>query len=186
MCVAGLNVSTQPCHHRWYELVRPCSTNSNLSNCAARLKLEGWERRTETCPWCDEGAEQVSGATHRLFGSLSNPSSTPSSPTSQEFWGRGRSGSGGTMPSLSRHNSAMSMESERGQKHRDMNERLSLYLTMSPHEVLPSAKKNYPSPIVLPVDADQTSEVCSARNATGLLRKRWRKSIRYSMGIFKN
>jgi len=90
------------------------------------------------------------------------------------------------MPSLSRHSSAMSVESERGQKHRDMNERLSLYLTMSPHEVLPSAKKNYPSPIVLPINENQTTDVCHTKNATGLLRKRWRKSIRYSMGVFKN
>ncbi|RMY36804.1 hypothetical protein D0866_03688 [Hortaea werneckii] len=53
------------------------------------------------------------------------------------------------------------MESERGQKHRDMNERLSLYLTMSPHEVLPSAKKNYPSPIVLPVDRQECNRTAT-------------------------
>lgn len=34
---------------------------------------------------------------------------------------------------------------ERSQRNRDMNDRLMLYLSSDPHEVLPSARKNYPT-----------------------------------------
>lgn len=188
MCVAGLNVSTQPCSHRWYQLLRACDPEKNLANCPERLRLEGWETRYETCPWCNDSEKDVHISTHRLFGSTSSTSSTTISPTSPELMGAARthrSGSGGTLSSLSRHSSCTSVESERGQRHRDMNERLNLYLTMSPHEVLPSARKNYPTYTSSPVDESSTSDAASMRSATGLFGKGWKKSVRFSKGMLR-
>jgi hypothetical protein len=81
MCVAGLNVSTQPCRHRWYELLRACSDQHSLANCPSKLQLEGWETRKATCPWCDSsgGEDFVADTTHRLFGSTSSASGSASS-----------------------------------------------------------------------------------------------------------
>ncbi|KXT05127.1 hypothetical protein AC578_7547 [Pseudocercospora eumusae] len=153
MCVAGLNLSTQSCAHRWYELIRPCNPGNNLQNCPERVKLEGWERRNDHCPFCDGGNHHQS--THRLFGSTSSASSLASSPTVSDlgFIGRaGRRGSGatltGTLSPLSRTSSIDDMdpvELERATRARDMNDRLHVYLSCDPHEVLPSAKKNYPT-----------------------------------------
>ena len=190
MCVAELNVSTQPCNHRWYELVRSCEEHTHLANCPEKLRLQGWEIRNASCPWCDSAVPETSIRTHRLFGSTSSASSTASTPTSPIPWTRPRSGSGGTLSStrstLSRHSSITSMESERGQRHRDMNERLSLYLSMSPHEVLPSAKKNYPTYTdVATREESPASDVASTKTSSGLLGKHWRKSVRFSKGVFK-
>lgn len=153
MCVAGLNVSTQSCAHRWYELIRPCNPANNLQNCTERVQLQGWEKRNEHCPFCDGGNYHQS--THRLFGSTSSACSVASSPTASDMaFGRaGRRGSGatvmtGTFSPLSRsssNNSIDPVELERATRARDMNDRLHVYLSCDPHEVLPSAKKNYPT-----------------------------------------
>lgn len=187
MCVAGINVSTQPCSHRWYHLKRSCNPGANLANCPERLRLEGWETRNSNCPWCEGSESDVHASTHRLFGSTSSASSTASSPTSPELGATRthRSGSGGTLSSLSRHSSSASNESARGQRHREMNERLRLYLTTSPHEVLPSAAKNYPTYIASPVDESPPSDAASIRSATGLIGNGWKKSVRFSKGMLK-
>lgn len=52
MCVVELNVSLLPCRHRWYNLLRPCSPTTNLSNCPNRLRIEGWETKCDFCPHC--------------------------------------------------------------------------------------------------------------------------------------
>jgi hypothetical protein len=182
MCVAGLNVSTQPCSHRWYELVRSCRDHRNLANCPDRLKLEGWEMRKEGCPWCDEQA--ITESTHRLFGSTSSASSAISTPTSPIFAAtrQQRSGSDGTIQTLSRVNSISSGESERSQRHRDRNERFHMYLTSYPHEVLPSARKNYPKS---PRDESPSSpESAAVVVRSGGLSKSWKKSLRFSRGMF--
>ena len=187
MCVAGLNVSTQPCAHRWYELVRPCHPANNLQNCPEKLKLEGWENRNETCPWCESGDQKVHASTHKLFGDTSSASSTTSSPTSPDIGSSRsqRSGSDATINPLSRASSTTSMESERGQKHRNMNERLDLYLRLHPHELLPSAAKNYPTyPQTTTDDADPGDAPLIRRSSSGLS-KQWKKSVRMSMGMFK-
>lgn len=188
MCVAGLNVALQPCSHRWYQLVRSCDPSTNLANCPQKLKLEGWETRNDTCPWCNNEAPQIDESTHRLFGSASN--SVPTSPdlgaTRQQ-----RSGSACTISTLSRSSSAASAESdrERGQRHRDMNDRLHLYLTTDPHTVLPSAKKNYPTskfPATVEVrDISPVSDGASVRSNGSKLGNGWKKSVRLSKGIFK-
>lgn len=77
------------------------------------------------------------------------------------------------------------MDSERGQRHREMNERLNLYLTTSPHEVLPSAKKNYPTYNASPVEESIVSDNASTKSGASLVGKGWRKSVRFSRGVFK-
>lgn len=188
MCVAGLNVSTQPCAHRWYELVQACHPANNLANCPEKLKLEGWETRNGHCPWCDQSADKVQQSTHRLFGSTSSSSSTASSPNSPGIGGRHRSGSEDTMSPLSRHSSISSTESDRGQKHRDMNDRLHIYLLSDPHEVLPSAKKNYPtysqtSSRVSPLP--DSSDVPALKRTSTVLSTGWRRSIKLSANMFR-
>lgn len=189
MCVANLSVSTQPCSHRWYELVRSCSDERNLANCPDRLKLEGWESRKEVCPWCDRDTQQMlTDSTHRLFGSTSSafstPSATVSSPISPLLGAtrQQRSGSGGTLSSLHRANSNSSAESDRIQAHRERNDRFHLYLNMAPHEVLPSASKYYPtSPRE---ESPATSDCASIMSRSGRLSKHWRKSVRWSRSMF--
>ena len=149
MCIAGLNVN-QTCSHRWYELLRPCDPENNLQNCPEKLRLEGWERQREDCPFCDGTGHHHS--THRLFGSTSSASSVTSSPiiAGMTFNDKhSRRGSGatltGTMSPLSRETSNSSIECERAIRARDMNDRIHLYLSSDPHEILPSATKNYPT-----------------------------------------
>jgi len=190
MCVVGLNVATQPCSHRWYALLRPCNPSTNLANCPEKLRLEGWETRNETCPWCTDSDEVVHESTHRLFGSVSPASSFASSPTSPILGATRthRSGSGSTLGSLSRHGSVTSTESNRGQRCREMNERLHLYLTTSPHEVLPSARKNYPSypsyPSTPQDDSPPGSDSASIMSARSKIGRGWKKSVRFSRGMF--
>lgn len=189
MCVAGLHVSTQPCNHRWYHLVRACSSDRNLSNCPDRLRLEGWETRNENCPWCDGTALELDEATHRLFGNPASSSnsiaSPPSSPEIPAMTRAQRSPSAATLStisSLSRHGSSASAESERGARQRELNDRFHLWLTSHPHEVLPSAMKNYPS--TLRDDSNPESDRASIVSAHGVVRG-WKKTMKLSRGIFK-
>jgi len=97
-----------------------------------------------------------------------------------------RSGSLGTLSSLSRHSSTASVESVRSQRQRDMYERLSLYLTLPPHETLPSAKKNYPTYVASRVEESSgASDASSIKSASGALGRGFRKSVRISRSIFK-
>lgn len=189
MCVAGLNVSKQPCAHRWYNLKRRCDPSNNLANCPEKLKLEGWESRIDECPWCDGDA--VHESTHRLFGNPSSTTSSTSSPISPldvGFSRPRRSDSGGTLSSLStlsRHNSTASTESDDGQRHKDMNERLHLYVNLDPHELLPSAARNYPTyPQAQSSDNTSSDEPTPLRRTDSVLKKRWRKSVRLSRTMF--
>jgi hypothetical protein len=192
MCVAGLHVSTQ-CAHRWYELRKACQPTNNLANCTEKLQLEGWENRGVICPWCDETETTPNDSTHRLFGSTSSASPSIPSPTSPDapHTRSRRSGSEGTLDSLSRVSSINSVENDRGQKHRDMNERLEIYLRLQPHEVLPSAKKNYPtysqvSSTASSADDSASSEFPLIRRSSSGLSKHWKKSVRLSRGIFRS
>ena len=191
MCVAGLNVSTQPCRHRWYELIRSCSDEHNLANCPSKLQLEGWETRKEDCPWCDSSGDYedfVPSTTHRLFGSTSSASgSTLSSPITSAM-GKAqlkRCDTDSTLSSLTRTGSFATNGSERGQKHREMNDRFNLYLTALPHEVLPSAKKNYPG-YVAPTSCARpmSSDSLSIRGSRKLFGAGWRKSVRFGRSMF--
>lgn len=187
MCVAGLNVSTQPCRHRWYSQIRACEPNVTLANCEGKLKLEGWEIRNEHCPWCDGNDQILQGSTHRLFGSMSSGSSATSSPTSPALPATRahRSGSAGTISMLSRHSSTASIESEQSLRSREMNDRLLTYLTAHPHEVLPSARRNYPSSPASPVDERPLSDTASIRIASSFFGNGLKRSVRLSKAIFK-
>jgi hypothetical protein len=192
MCVAGLNVTTQACRHRWYELLRACSDQHSLANCPSKLQLEGWETRKETCPWCDGGSsgeEFVADTTHRLFGSTSSPSGSISSSPVLSAMGKPqlrRCDTDSTLSSLSRTGSFSSNNgSERGQKHREMNDRFRQYLTMLPHEVLPSARKNYPGSVASPQnEASVSADAASMRSGRRRFGAGWRKSISFGRSMF--
>lgn len=193
MCVAGLNVSTQPCSHRWYELLRSCSDEYDLSNCPQKLQLQGWETRKEICPWCDSSGDNnddiITTSTHRLFGSTSSASgsSTSSSPVLAAMSKPQlvRCGSDGALSTLSRNGSFSSTGSERGQMHRDRNDRLRLYLTMLPHEVLPSARKYYPNSPPSPGEpTPPSSDAGSVKSTKNKLGAGWRKSVRFGRSVF--
>lgn len=156
MCIAGLNLTTRTCAHRWYELIRQCNPANSLHNCPEKLRLEGWERQRADCPFCDGTGHDHS--THRLFGSTSSASSVTSSPTMSamgSFHDRysrrssGATATTGTTSALSRQNSnyssSCSGELDRAIQARHMNRRIHVYLSSDPHEILPSATKNYPT-----------------------------------------
>jgi hypothetical protein len=71
MCVAELCVTVLSCQHRWYHLVRPCSPSNNLSTCAKKLGISGWEVKCEHCPYCQG---HVSEFEYRLIGDGPAPS----------------------------------------------------------------------------------------------------------------
>lgn len=188
MCVAGLNVSTQACRHRWYELLRACSDEHNLSNCPSKLRLEGWETRKESCPWCDSSGDEddlITDSTHRLFGSTS--SSAASSPVLSAMGQRPqlrRADTDSALSTLSRSGS-FSNGTELGQKNREKNDRFRQYLTMLPHEVLPSARKNYPGFVASSQnEASSSSDSGSIMSSRKLFGARWRKSVRFGRSMF--
>jgi hypothetical protein len=184
MCVAGLNVSTRPCHHRWYELIRTCSSSHNLSNCPSKLQLEGWEQRKEGCPWCDSSGGS-DNTTYRLFGSTSSASGSTSSSPVISAMGKPqlkRCDTDSTLSSLTRTGSFSTTGSEqRGQRHREMNDRFHLYLTTLPHEVLPSAKKNYPG---YETERPLSPDCGSIKSSRKLFGAGWRKSVRFGRSMF--
>ncbi len=69
-----------------------------------------------------------------------------------------------------------------------MNDRLHAYMTNHPHELLPSARKNYPSTPSSPVEEVPALDVVSIGSAGvgGGVGKGWKKSVRFSMAMFKD
>lgn len=145
----------------------------------------------EHCPFCD-GAEHHN-TTHRLFGSTSSASSIASSPTISEMgmtplsppgYRRGSLGTidEGLMSPLSRTSSQASLEYDRSQRARDMNDRIYVYLASEPHDLLPSARKNYPTyaTAIARVEGNMSSQESSS-SGLGLPRRlRRRDSFRGS------
>nr|OQO19806.1 hypothetical protein B0A51_16258 [Rachicladosporium sp. CCFEE 5018]OQO27473.1 hypothetical protein B0A51_06557 [Rachicladosporium sp. CCFEE 5018] len=187
MCVAGLNVSTQSCSHRWYELIKPCRDDHNLANCPAKLRLEGWERRMDSCPWCNSTSEQGTlDSTHRLFGGSSSSSSSIASTPASPILGitrEQRSDSAGSLGSLSLSRTSTAA-SVRSQINRDRDERFNMYLTMPPHELLPSASKYYPgTPREQSPTSPGVSSITGPRPSMSTNRS-WRKSLSMARGMF--
>ena len=197
MCVAGINATTQPCQHRWAHLVQSCSPAHNLQTCPSKLQFSGWEQKHPTCPWCSSDAPSAHDSTHRLFGSAAcpisrSPSTSAPTDTTADPPRRQRTGSTGTFASLSTQSSITSIVesewAEKGQRHRDMNERLAIYLTSMPHDVLPSARKYYPT------YASSSSEEGSSASEQGtgcrrrdsvMSARRWSKGLKLNRAMFK-
>lgn len=201
MCVANLNVSTQPCSHRWYTLVKPCTSTTNLSNCPSKLALEGWETRLESCPWCDDSASDsgiLDDSTHRLFGgsvSRSRSGSLGTSgigamPIAAERHRRQSSATNSTT-SLARSNSGRDEDVEaeelgRGEKARMMNWRLDVYLTgnaerkQSIVQETESIAPESPAP-----EQNSLGRSGSIRRSGSLLGRKMKKGMRLSKTIFK-
>jgi len=193
MCVANLNVTTQPCSHRWYQLVRPCSSTSNLANCPQRLKLEGWETKNQDCPWCSPPSSPVTDvdrSTHKLFGGAPTTTSyrrgSLSSAASSLTPSRGRTNSASSTasPPNSRSSSQDSddeaRELDRAERNRMMNRRLAAYIARTPVKAF-----NDRSDRDLPrVDESPFDTVTVARRDS-MIGKHWKRGVRMSKGIFK-
>lgn len=191
MCVANLNVSLQPCEHRWYTLLRPCSPSTSLSNCSERLKLEGWETRNEHCPWCtsNRSSVEVHDSTHRLFGSMSERSNFSNS-TASGYARRSRANSASaTLDKVSRSSRSSSRSSDcvdadalgHGERTRMMNARLETYLWTNPGQVLQGKAEERGRS-----DGDDRGFVAaSVGRRSSVLGKPWKKSMKLSRGILR-
>lgn len=195
MCIANLNVTTQPCSHRWYKLVRPCSDSSNLTNCPQRLRLEGWETKNEECPWCSPPSSPVSDiddSTHKLFGGASpfagrrtSESSTSSICGPQ----RGRSitistnsSSNPTSRSSSQDGDVESREIDWAERNRMMNRRLEAYMVTNPTRAFSDRVDN---DILSPVIESPCDAQSPISRSGSMVSKGWKRSMKMSRGIFK-
>ncbi|KAK8253726.1 hypothetical protein IWZ00DRAFT_542803 [Phyllosticta capitalensis] len=207
MCVAELNVSLQPCRHRWYHLLRPCSPNANLSNCKNKLGLEGWETKCDFCPYCSSW--NLSSTKYRLVGNDRSPSvgglsrspsisySSTTTLTSarrdsrRASLARTDSSSSIAMPSLS-------VLEKTGERNRAISARLDAYLGKHPDrkgsksggetsDEDDQSSTQPPSPVegdvMARVDAQVTSGALKRKDS--ILKKGWRGSKRLSRTIFK-
>lgn len=181
MCVANLNVSLQPCSHRWYTLVRPCSDSTNLSNCSKKVRLEGWESRVQDCPWCGPSSISTHDATHKLFGGNEFSEArrrSDSTVASTESIIRGRSNSISTFSAINSRSSSQESESERreserAESNRMMNRRLDAYIITAVPDEIPSRKasiKRSTKPVLLKKESSDSSTF--ARRGSSML-GRW-------------
>ncbi|WPA99100.1 uncharacterized protein RHO25_003715 [Cercospora beticola] len=98
------------------------------------------------------------------------------------------------MSPLSRESSNCSIELDRATRARDMNDRIHMYLFSEPHEILPSATKNYPTYSAAISKAEQAAGSSSdgkPRRTNSLINvsrgiKRISKRFSISSDIFKN
>jgi len=202
MCVANLNVTTQPCSHRWYTLVKPCTSTTNLANCSSKLALEGWETRLESCPWCDDSSSDsgiLDDSTHRLFGGSFSRSRSGSIGTSginamPITTERHRRQSSATNSTTSLSNGGRIMQDEdveaeelgRGEKARMMNWRLDLYLTGQPERGYSLAQDTESiAPETSVSEQSGVARSSSVRRSGSLLGRKMKKSMRLSKTIFK-
>ncbi|THX34137.1 hypothetical protein D6D10_07635 [Aureobasidium pullulans] len=204
MCVANLNVSTQPCSHRWYSLVKPCTSTTNLANCPSKLALEGWETRLESCPWCDDSASDsgiLDDSNHRLFGgsvSRSRSGSIGASVTSPmplvAERHRRQSSATNSTTSLSRSTSSRIMQDDddeaeelgRGEKARMMNWRLDVYLMSHPERKQRLLQEDEGiAPEASVPEQGGLSRSGSIRRSGSLLGKKMKKGMRLGKTIFK-
>ncbi|KAL2355477.1 hypothetical protein BJ546DRAFT_690164 [Cryomyces antarcticus] len=200
MCVADLNVSTLPCQHRWYHLLRPCAPTKNLANCPSKLRLEGWEIRCAFCPWCsDWGA--LDTAAFRLFGNNRTPSSTGGlsrhTSNADSVAPQGREGSPGQMDercrrgSLARTNSDDELEAA-GERNRAMNLRIDAYLSSYPEKILQTDRRNSGDDETMPSPASESSSgggggggMDTVKRSGSIFGKGWKKGKRMSWGLFR-
>jgi len=198
MCIANLNVTTQPCSHRWYKLVRPCTDSANLSNCSQKLRLEGWETKNNQCPWCSPPSSpiaDVDDSTHRLFAAATPFSATPynirrasesSNGSASSSSPRGRNNvltinSSQTSRSSSQDGDGESREIDWAERNRLMNRRLETYMITNPARVVDDRPDTVLSPVY-----ESPSEASSPISRNGsMVSKGWKRSMKMSRGIFK-
>ncbi|KAI9660953.1 MAG: hypothetical protein M1821_009280 [Bathelium mastoideum] len=194
MCLAELSVSTLDCRHRWYRLVRSCSSSTNLENCSDKLQIEGWESKVGSCPWCDQEAlpepqeyRLVGSDRSPSIGGLSRASSTTNmDPTVISSLLESRRGS------LARTDSSTSLTEAAGERNRAQNMRIQWYLTSRLDAIAQEEPKNRPSnsrrssAMTLPLSATPTDGSSSiAYEAGGVLGKGWKKGKKIGRGLFR-
>lgn len=195
MCIVELNVSTLECRHRWYRLVRSCSSSTNLGNCSDKLKIEGWESKVASCPWCDQGTPPepqdyrlVGNDRTPSIGGLSRASSTADmGPTLTSSRRESRSGS------IARTDSSTSLTEAAGERNRAQNMRIQWYLTtrleaIAQEEIKekPSTSRR-PSMMGIPLSSPPTSASSSTASDTGgVLGKGWKKGKEISRSFFRS
>ncbi|KAF2135355.1 uncharacterized protein K452DRAFT_303597 [Aplosporella prunicola CBS 121167] len=198
MCVAELNVSTLPCRHRWYHLLRPCTAGTNLANCPNKLGLEGWETKCSFCPFCSSWS--LSTTDYRLVGNDRSPSigglsRSPSlSLTTARRDSRAASRAASRRGSLARTDSSSSISGmvfagHVAEKNKAISSRLDAYLGVHPERKgsrsgsEASDEDDQPSS---PYETDMNkvdAQTQGRRDST--LSKGWKKSKRFSRGLFK-
>jgi len=193
MCVANLHVA-QGCGHRWYELRRACTLDSNLLNCPARLRLEGWETKNEACPFCSSSdpsspVSAIDESTHRLFAGPTTPvgrkrSTSTTGPSTSPQRGRNDSISTNSLTlSTSRSSSHESDEEardmDRAERNRLMNRRLEAYISINPA----SSKQDRLTPTI--TEAATVCDADSVSRSSSVVGKSWKKSMRLPRNIFR-
>ena len=194
MCVAELNVSTLECRHRWYRLLRSCSPTTNLENCPQKLKLEGWESKVGSCPWCDQDTP-TDPQEYRLVGNDRVPSigglsrvssSTNIEPTLVSSRRESRSGS------IAHTDSSTSLIDAAGEKNRAQNMRIQWYLTSRLEAIAQEEARERPtatrrsSLMGLPLSSPPTSASSSTTSdAGGVFGKGWRRGKKIRRSFFR-
>ncbi|KAF2153824.1 hypothetical protein K461DRAFT_276869 [Myriangium duriaei CBS 260.36] len=183
MCVATLNVSLEPCHHRWYTLVESCSESTNLSNCHSKVKLKGWETRVDHCPWCGPSSptNDLDAATHKLFGgsSIDVRRTSDSTMGSTDSLFRGRSNSISTFSAITSRSSSEdsiddeARENERAERNRLLNNRLNAYIITAVPDEIPSRKAYMRDNPQYKSSSSSRSSPASASKRGGLMLGRW-------------
>jgi hypothetical protein len=194
MCIADLNVSTLPCQHRWYHLIRSCSPSSNLHTCPGRLAIEGWEIKCDFCPYC-AGWDVADNGSYKMIGTDRSPSvggisrsnsvstamgvgsvngglsmfGTPYVPLSAARR-ESRAAAGSRRSSLARTDSSGSvslMAREYSEKNRATNARIDAYVASRPNQFLASSSVTPVVPEIATTTATTptTSMVASAAAA---------------------
>ncbi|KAI9815266.1 MAG: hypothetical protein M1827_002746 [Pycnora praestabilis] len=129
MCLAELDVSTQPCRHRWYQLVRGCQENNDFTKCKGKLSIQGWEKRCDFCPFCE--GTPIDERQIRLIGNDRSPSTaglgwTPPISRRQSLASAGQDSRTGI---LARSDSNTSLTASQAQRNREQNAKIEAILT---------------------------------------------------------
>lgn len=189
MCVANIHVTLQPCSHRWYQLVKPCTESTNLASCSRKLSLQGWETRNQDCPWCSPSSTTIADvdeSTHRLFSGMSPTirrksecSSGSSTSPSRGRPTKSNNSSTNTSRASSQDHDVDARELDRAERNRMMNRRLETYIMMNPAKACGSRLEgDYPPNTARPAQSPSLS-----RNDS-VVTKGWKKSVKISKNLF--
>ncbi|KAI9699913.1 MAG: hypothetical protein M1820_006975 [Bogoriella megaspora] len=187
MCVADLNVSTLECRHRWYHLLRPCSPTTNLDSCSDKLRLEGWENRLNSCPWCDEDIT-VNLQEFQLIGNDRTPSigglsrASSSSTIEQSIMSTRRESRSG---SIVRTDSSTSITDAAAEKNRAQNTRIQWYITSQLETINQGETKDQSSSSRRSSLVGSLSPSSTLSETSSILGKSWKRGKKISRGVFR-